>query len=58
MAPSQPMPIEETDPLPLAFDFIEEMGEAKPKKAAKGKLSTVVSVPNAQAKAAKKKPRG
>ncbi len=56
--PPQGAPLEETEPLPLAFDFIEEMKEAKPAKTTKGKLSTVVSVPNAQAKEAKKKPKG
>ncbi|MFO7633477.1 MAG: DNA gyrase subunit A [Caldilinea sp.] len=51
---------ETNDVLPLAFDFIEQMAEPKPSKstkppASKGKLSSVVSVPNEQAKAAKKK---
>jgi len=54
--PHQPSPAEE--PLPLAFDFVEQMGEPKPAKAAKGKLSTVVSVPTEQVEEVKKKPKG
>ncbi len=42
--------------VPLAFDFIDDVAKAPPAKAAtsKNKLSAVVSVPNAQAKAARK----
>jgi hypothetical protein len=42
----------------MTFDFIDDMTETTPAKKppAPSKLSTVVSVPNAQAKAAKKKP--
>lgn len=42
----------------MTFDFIDDMTKTTPAKKpqAKSKLSTVVSVPNAQAKAAKKKP--
>ncbi|HAJ35264.1 MAG TPA: hypothetical protein DCL15_06180, partial [Chloroflexi bacterium] len=41
---------------PLAFDFIDDVAQAPPVKpaATRRKLSAVVSVPNAQAKAAKK----
>jgi len=50
-APAQP-----ADAAPLAFDFIDDVAKAPPAKpaAAKSKLSAVVSVPNAQANAAKK----
>ena len=44
------------DPVPLAFDFIDEVAQPATAKtsAAKSKLSAVVSVPKSQAKAAKK----
>ncbi|MFN3334046.1 MAG: DNA gyrase C-terminal beta-propeller domain-containing protein, partial [Caldilinea sp.] len=50
----QPIPAEAS----LAFDFIEQMDETKPAKTRKTKLSTVVSVPTEQVKAAKKKTNG
>lgn len=49
-------PAQPADAAPLAFDFIDDVAKAPPAKpaAAKSKLSTVVSVPDAQANAAKK----
>ncbi|HHY56229.1 MAG TPA: hypothetical protein GYA08_12415, partial [Chloroflexi bacterium] len=46
----------DADAVPLAFDFIDDVAKAPPAKAvaSKNKLSAVVSVPNAQAKAARK----
>jgi len=54
-APAAP-PAQPADAAPLAFDFIDDVAKAPPAKptAAKSKLSAVVSVPNAQANAAKK----
>jgi len=57
--PSPPAEAEvEAGGAPMTFDFIDDMTKTTPAKKpqAKSKLSTVVSVPNAQAKAAKKKP--
>jgi DNA gyrase subunit A len=53
---SQPTPADAS--VSLAFDFIEQMGETKPAKARKAKLSTVVSVPTEQVKVGKKKTNG
>ena len=51
-----PPPPATADPVPLAFDFIDEVAQPATAKtsAAKSKLSAVVSVPKSQAKAAKK----
>jgi DNA gyrase subunit A len=49
-------PAQPADAAPLAFDFIDDVAKGPPTKpaASKSKLSAVVSVPNAQANAAKK----